>query len=89
MAEIMAMVTASKNLPEERQALIYQNIDKYIDEMNKDMIRANYSSLINGRTFYQIEKKLANGEEALFNYGSRVMRFKGFTDNDIIIEEEY
>ena len=89
MAGIMSMVTAAKNLPEEQQAQVYDNIHNYIDEMNKEVIRINSSSVINRPTFNRLEKELANGKEALFNIDSRVLRFLGFTDNDIIIDEEY
>lgn len=86
---MMSMRASADFLDEEQQEEVYNQISKYGRELNKEMIRINASPIINEPTMQRLEKELAQGKKALFNIGTRVLEFLGFSDNDIIVKEEY
>lgn len=88
--DILRVASQAQNYPDDVKKEIYQKeVVPIIDKLNKDIIKTKISPIINRPTMDNAEKELKEKGFALIPLGTKVVKFLGWTSDDIILEDMY
>lgn len=83
---LMASQLNNEGLTDEEKSAIKENIKQYRGQLNKEMIKAKYSKQFPLDYLNELEAKYNAGQEVMFMKNGITYFFKGFSDNDIMVQ---
>lgn len=83
---LMASQLNNQGLTDDEKSAIKENIKQYRGQLNKEMIKAKYSKQFPLDYLNELEAKYNAGQEVMFMKNGITYFFKGFSDNDIMVQ---